>query len=400
MQTDQPPTARRQRDGREQLVGRPRTFEPASSSAGRAYTRAFSHRSDAPSVTSACAGSRYGCRPFGREGKYLSNTQARATIVSTVNTHRLAERAPRGTAPAVSVVVIFKDAQDFLAEAIDSVVAQTLTAWELLLVDDGSSDGSTAIARNRAGDNPSRVVYLEHAGHANLGMSASRNLGISHARGEFVAFLDADDALVPTALDEQVAILRAHPGVGMVYGPLEYWHGWTGSPEDVARDFIHPVGVATEQIYEPPSLMGLFLQNIAFAPSGMLSRRTVVEQIGGFEEAFRDLFEDQVFAAKVCRTTPVYVSGRCWYRYRQHPASCCLTAAREGQLDAARARFLRWVVGYLEREGLSGSEAWRVARAQLRRHSPAGRLLARAAGAGRLIRQLAVAASSGGKGDG
>jgi hypothetical protein len=219
-------------------------------------------------MTSACASSRHRCRPFGREGKYLSNTQARATIVSTVNTHRLPERAPPGTAPAVSVVVIFKDAQDFLAEAIDSVVAQTLTAWELLLVDDGSSDGSTAIARNRAGDNPSRVVYLEHAGHANLGMSASRNFGISHARGEFVAFLDADDALVPTALDEQVAILRAHPGVGMVYGPLEYWHGWTGTPEDVARDFIHPVGVATEQIYEPPSLIGLFLQNIAFAPSG------------------------------------------------------------------------------------------------------------------------------------
>jgi hypothetical protein len=350
-------------------------------------------------MTSACAGSCHVCRPFGREGKYLSNTRARATIVSTVNTHRLPERAPPGTAPAVSVVVIFKDAQDFLAEAIDSVVAQTLTAWELLLVDDGSSDGSTAIARNRAGDNPSRVVYLEHAGHANLGMSASRNLGISHARGEFVAFLDADDALVPTALDEQVAILRAHPGVGMVYGPLEYWHGWTGTPEDVARDFIHPVGVATEQIYEPPSLIGVFLQNIAFAPSGMLSRRAVVEQIGGFEEAFRDLFEDQVFATKVCRTTPVYVSGRCWYRYRQHPASCCLAAAREGQLDAARARFLRWVVGYLEREGLSGSDAWRIARAQLRRHSPGGRLLARAAGAGRLIRQLAVAASSGGKGD-
>lgn len=350
-------------------------------------------------MTSTRVGSRHGCRPFGRQGKYSSNVQAGATIVSTVNTHRLPERAPPGTAPAVSVVVIFKDAQDFLAEAIDSVVAQTLTAWELILVDDGSSDGSTAIARNRAHDDPSRIVYLEHAGHANLGMSASRNLGISHVRGEFIAFLDADDALVPTGLDEQVTILRAHPRVGMVYGPLEYWHGWTGTPEDVARDFIQPVGVATEQIYEPPSLIGLFVRNIAFAPSGMLLRRALVNQIGGFEEAFRDLYEDQVFAAKVCRTTPVYVSGRCWYRYRQHPASCCLTAAREGRLDDARAPFLRWLVGYLEREGLSGTDAWRVARAHLRRHSPAGRLLARAAGAGRLIRQLAIAASSVGRGD-
>jgi glycosyltransferase involved in cell wall biosynthesis len=266
-------------------------------------------------------------------------------------------------APVVSVIVIFKDAEDFLPEAIDSVRAQTFGAWELLLVDDGSTDGSTAVAQAAAEDG--RIRYLEHPGHVNRGMSATRNLGIARTRGQFVGFLDADDVLVPTALAEQVALLHAHPAVGMVYGPLEYWYGWTGEPEDEARDFVHPVGVPTERIYEPPALIALFVRNIGFAPSGMLLRRELVEYVGGFEESFRDLYEDQVFAAKVCRTTPVYVSGRCWYRYRQHPGSACLTAQREGRLDASRAPFLRWLVAYLEGEGLAGDEASRIARIEL-----------------------------------
>jgi glycosyltransferase involved in cell wall biosynthesis len=283
----------------------------------------------------------------------------------------------------VSVIVIFKDAEHFLEEAIESVRAQTFRDWELLLVDDGSSDSSTAIARRQVEGDATRVRYLEHTGHANLGMSASRNLGLSQARGEFVSFLDADDLLVPGALEEQVSILRTHPRVGMVYGPLEYWYGWTGRPEDGERDFVHPVGVRTERIYEPPSLIRLFLQNIAFAPSGMLLRRALVEQVGGYEESFRDLYEDQVFAAKICRTTPVYISGRCWYRYRQHPNSCCLTAQRDGRLDAAREPFLRWLIAYLEQEGLARSDAWRVARVQLGLDRPTR--LARLAGARRLV---------------
>jgi glycosyltransferase involved in cell wall biosynthesis len=291
--------------------------------------------------------------------------------------------------PQVSVIVIFKDAEPFLEEAIASVRAQTLLDWELLMVDDGSRDAGPAIARRYVEQEPGRIRYYEHPGRINRGMSATRNLGLAHARGEFVAFLDADDVLVPSALAEQVAVLRAHPRVGMVYGPLEYWYGWTGGPEHRVRDFVHPVGVPTDRIYEPPSLIALFLQNIAFSPSGMLLRRALVEQVGGFEESFRDLYEDQVFAAKICRSTPIYVSARCWYRYRQHPSSCCLVAQRDGRLDASRAPFLRWLIDYLDREGLRGSDAWQVARAQLRRQSPTRRLLARVARAPRLVLGLA-----------
>jgi glycosyltransferase involved in cell wall biosynthesis len=290
--------------------------------------------------------------------------------------------------PEVTIVVIFRDAEDFLEEAIESVRDQTFRAWELLLVDDGSSDRSTAMARRYAADEARSIRYLDHPRHAHLGMSATRNLGVSHARGELVGFLDADDVLVPAAIDEQVTLLRTHPRVGMVYGPLEYWYGWTGEPRDIARDFVHPLGVPADRVYQPPSLIARFVANTGFAPAGMLFRKKLFERVGGFEEAFRDLYEDQVFAAKICLAAPVYVSGRRWYRYRQHPNACCQTAQRDGRMDAAREPFLHWLLEHLQREGYEGSEAWRAARAELAAWRTIGRRLSRRLGRFEVARRL------------
>src|SRR5688572_6006241 len=99
--------------------------------------------------------------------------------------------------PLVSVVIIFLDAEEFIQEAIDSVFSQTYEMWELLLVDDGSKDSSSMIARRYAEEFPAKVRYLHHHGHQNLDMPASRNVGITAARGEYIAFLDADDIWLP-----------------------------------------------------------------------------------------------------------------------------------------------------------------------------------------------------------
>jgi glycosyltransferase involved in cell wall biosynthesis len=86
--------------------------------------------------------------------------------------------------PLVSAVIVFWNAERFIYEAIESVFAQAYDYWELVLVDDGSSDGSTAIAQQYAGQCPEKVRYLEHPWHANRGMSASPNLGIRYAQGQ------------------------------------------------------------------------------------------------------------------------------------------------------------------------------------------------------------------------
>ena len=140
--------------------------------------------------------------------------------------------------PLVSVTIIFLNAERFIEEAIRSVLRQTYANWELLLVDDGSTDGSTEIARSYTEHESGKVRYLEHDRHENRGMSASRNLGIRYSQGKHIAFLDSDDVWLPHKLEQQVAILHAHPEAGMVYGGSQYWHSWTGSAENTESDYV------------------------------------------------------------------------------------------------------------------------------------------------------------------
>ena len=279
----------------------------------------------------------------------------------------------------VSVVIIFFNAERFIREAIDSVFAQTYKNWELLLVDDGSSDASTAIARQYAEKDSARGHYLEHPGHANRGMSASRNLGIHNARGTYIAFLDADDVWLSNILEEQVGILEAYPEAAMAYGPIEYWFSWTGMPEDRERDYVEKLGVTPNTVVQPPKLLPLFLRDKAAVPSGILVRRHVIERVGGFEHTFRGEYEDQVFCAKICLNAPVFASGQRWYRYRQHSDSCVLIGQKTGETYSARLFFLNWLAKYLSEHKVRDRGVWRSLSLEFWRfsHPHAFRLLRR-----------------------
>lgn len=269
----------------------------------------------------------------------------------------------------MSVIIIFWNAERFIPEAIESVFAQTYRAWELLLVDDGSSDGSTAIARSYAERDPQHVRYLAHPGHANRGMSASRNLGIRNAQGKYIAFLDADDVWFSNILEEQVAILEAYPEAAMAYGPIEYWFSWTGMPEDRERDYVEKLGVTPNTVIRPPKLFPLFLRDKAAVPSGILVRRHVIERLGGFEDTFQGEYEDQVFCAKICLNLPVFASGQCWYRYRQHPDSCVLIGQKTGETYSARLFFLNWLAKYLSEHKVRDRGVWRALSLEFWRYS-------------------------------
>ena len=270
----------------------------------------------------------------------------------------------------VSVVVIFLDAQRFLEDAIRSVFAQTYSSWELLLVDDGSSDRSGAVAHAWRAAHPARVRCLAHEGRANRGMSASRNLGIAHALGEYVAMLDADDVWTPEKLEQQTAILRARPEVALVYGRRQYWSSWTRET-DPAEDSVSPLGVEPGSVLRPPGLLTRTVARqgaVLPCPSDLLFRRDMAIRIGGFEEAFRGIYamyEDKAFLVKVGLHETVYVADECWTRYRQHPDSCVSTVVRAGQASAAREFFLRWFEAYLRANGARGTPAWRWVRGAL-----------------------------------
>jgi glycosyltransferase involved in cell wall biosynthesis len=283
--------------------------------------------------------------------------------------------------PLVSVVINFLNAEQFLQEAIESVLAQTYDNWELLLVDDGSTDASTNIALQYIQEHPRKLHFLEHEGHQNKGSSASRNLGSKKANGEYIAFLDADDIWLPLKLEEQVAILEEHPEAAMVYGKQKVWYSWTGKPEDTQRDFIPNLGVPLNTLIEPPKLVILFLRKggagVVPSPSGILMHREAIEHVGGFEESFRNVSDDMVFYAKLCLEMPVFVSDKCWYWYRQHPNQRCYITNQTGQRQAVRLTYLNWLSVYLSRGGVRNREVWPVLQKELwpYRHPNLQRLL-------------------------
>ena len=276
--------------------------------------------------------------------------------------------------PLISCIIIFFNAgEQFFIEAIESIFTQTYENWELLLVNDGSSDGSTEIALGYTQKYPEKVRYLEHEGHQNRGMSATRNLGIRHAKGEYIAFLDADDIWSPHTLAEQAAILDFHTEAAMVYGAIKWWYSWTGNIEDTGRDFVDTPkvflqnpGVYLDTVIQPPTLF-LLLLKMKISISGMLVRRQVIEKVGGFEDTFRGLYEDQVFCTKICLQFPVFVASQCWYKYRQHPNSCCAIAqkTKKEYWHLQRPVFLNWLEQYLSEKGFKYTEAWEVVQKEL-----------------------------------
>jgi glycosyltransferase involved in cell wall biosynthesis len=268
----------------------------------------------------------------------------------------------------VTAVIIFLNEERFLDEAIASVYAQTYPLWELLLVDDGSSDRSSEIARSYVERDPARVRYLEHPGHGNRGQGAARNLGVHAAHGEWIAFLDGDDVWLRDRLERSVALARAHRTVDLIYGKTEYWKSWDprNSPH---LDRIQPHYFRANRVFRPPDLLVRHLLLRAAYPcmGSLLVRRRAFLAVGGFEESFRGFGEDLMFLGKLCLRHPVYVSDECWDRYRQHSESVTAVAEAQGGIRGAQRSYLSWLAGYIEQQGIQDGRLHQALRAAIRR---------------------------------
>lgn len=275
--------------------------------------------------------------------------------------------------PLVTVIIIFLNAVEFLAEAIESVLLQTYQNWELILVDDGSSDGSSGLALEYSHDHPRKIRYIDHQNHRNLGMSASRNAGLQKATGEFVAFLDADDVWLPHKLTDQVSILKRESRAAMCFGPTLVWHDWLGSTDTSSHDWYTTHGPLVDTVIDPPRLLIQLLEDEWTVPCicSVLIRRTAIEKLGCFEEEFRGQMEDMVFHTKMFLQTPVYLSSQCSAKYRQHRNNSSKAAMAAGewvphQPNRARFAYLSWVAKYLEQTGETSRELISVLEKELR----------------------------------
>ena len=252
--------------------------------------------------------------------------------------------------PLVSAIIIFLNGEKFLEEAINSVIGQTYTNWELLLVDDGSTDNSGAIAIKYAENWKDKIKYLHHENRVNKGMSATRNLGIKHAKGDYIGFLDADDVWLPEKLAAQVAIFNKYPQCEMVYGRTQIWYSWTGKAEDQNKDHFFPLGVKPNTVVAPPKIVELILKNKVQSPTtcNVLIKKTVFEKGGLFMENFKGMFEDAAFFCKAALFVSSYVSDSIWARYRQHDESCSSIASKTNNDEQSRYNFLKWYKNFLD----------------------------------------------------
>lgn len=262
--------------------------------------------------------------------------------------------------PLVSAIIIFLNEEKFLEDAINSVLAQTYQNWELLLVDDGSTDNSREIARKYAEKWKEKIQYLQHENHQNKGMSATRNLGIKHAKGEYIGFLDADDFWLPNKLVEQISIFKKFPQCELVYGKTQIWYSWTGKPEDKEKDHFFPLGVTPNTVVNPPKIVVLILENKVQSPTtcNVLIKKTVFEKAGFFIEDFRGMFEDAAFFCKSALFVSSYISDSIWARYRQHDESCSAMASETKQDEQARYNFLKWFKNYLHSKRIFSTRVW------------------------------------------
>jgi glycosyltransferase involved in cell wall biosynthesis len=119
------------------------------------------------------------------------------------------------SAPTVSIIIPAFNAARWIGDAIESVRIQTLPDWELIIANDGSTDGTARAARSFLSD--TRIALAEQI-HA--GVSAARNAGLKLARGRFIGFLDADDGMEPNNLERKIDVLEAHPDVDWVFADL------------------------------------------------------------------------------------------------------------------------------------------------------------------------------------
>lgn len=189
--------------------------------------------------------------------------------------------------PRVSVILPAYNREDLVARAIDSVLAQTFTDFELIVVDDASKDGTRQVLE-RYRDHPRLRLLLSDV---NLGGGGARNLGIAAARADLIAFQDSDDVWLPHKLAAQVAALEARPEAGLCYCGSLFSEGTKSYyiPEAV---FDHLDG----------DMSGEILRRNPTSTQTLLVRREVLERTGLFDPAFKR-FQDWELMIRVAQAT-------------------------------------------------------------------------------------------------
>jgi len=248
------------------------------------------------------------------------------------------------TEQSASVIIPCYKQAHFLADAIESVLAQSVQAGEIIVVDDGSPDHPELVCE--------RYPSVRYHRQQNLGVSMARNKGLSLARGSHVIFLDADDMLLPNAIEAQLRAFRESPGLGLIFGAY-----------DTVDENARPIGKRVPPALGQLGYEDMLRTNVIGGPATVMFRRGVLEEIGGFDPTASPTEDYEIFL-RVSRSYPVRGLDCQLARYRIHTANASGNKTlMMSQTLRVLARQKPWVSGDRQlrracREGRAHSKAF------------------------------------------
>ena len=199
--------------------------------------------------------------------------------------------------PLVSVVIPAYNAAQYVSEAIESALAQTYQNQEIIIVDDGSNDNTFELVSNKFGE---KVTLLKQK---NAGPSSARNRGIMTSRGEYIAFLDADDLWLANKISEQVGLMEKYLDVGMVFGNAVTLKDGKKSEKSHFEEEGLDEEYFGDRIYYKEAFKKLFKKNIIMTQTVMM-RSSILEKSGGFDTDFH-FAEDFLLWLNIARVTKI-----------------------------------------------------------------------------------------------
>jgi hypothetical protein len=185
----------------------------------------------------------------------------------------------------ISTIIPAYNCEPYLRRAVESLLATNYPDLEIAVVDDGSHDGTLDMALTLQREHPDVLRVLTHAGHANRGVSASRNLGIESTSGELIAFLDADDYVYPWRFDSASAILSTHPQFDAVYQTCEMVYADERSRSQWWDQ--KPLFGLDQALSGRHELLCSLLNARTWSTGAIVCRRRLIERVGGFHTGLR-----------------------------------------------------------------------------------------------------------------
>lgn len=229
--------------------------------------------------------------------------------------------------PLVSVIVPFYNAEGTICETVQSVLSQTFKDFELILIDDGSTDRSVELI-SRIEDSRLRMVH-----QPNQERAVARNRGIQDAQGEWIAFLDADDLWLEQKLEKQLHWLEMSPEIGLVYSDLYYFDNLTGKD-------LWLYSKKFQKLHRGNVLPNLLRVNFIQSPTPLI-RRTILDQSGWFDPKLPPI-EDWDLWIRISSVTEIDYVPEPLARYRYHPSLDYWEKAPESMLAKNLYLFDKW----------------------------------------------------------